>query len=406
MTQSKWGKVRLEKICKFAGGTAFKENLQGDRKGDYPFIKVSDMNLPDNATYITSANHWITEKTRSEEKIKVFPKDSVVFAKVGAALLLNRRRILSRDTAIDNNMMAATPTNCHPKYLYYLLQGIDFGKMVQDGAVPSINQSQLDELIISIPDINEQEKISLILSSIDNFIDKLDLKFNKLKNLKNASINKYTTKGLVDHKIFKQSICGEIPSEWKLVSLKDLGKCVRGLTYSPDDISERGLLVLRSSNIQDGDLCFEDCVYVDKELQGEYLTQKNDILICVRNGSRNLIGKNVLIQDPPKNATHGAFMTVFRGNDNEYVQYLMQSNLFFKQVSLDLGATINSINNSNLVEYKFPFPPKEERDEIVKILGTIDQNISEVKKQITKVKHLKAGLMQDLLTGKVRVPVN
>ena len=141
--ENNWQSTTLGQVCDFSGGNGFREELQGRKSGDYPFIKVSDMELPGNKKEIVAANNWVDNKTRKKEAFKAFPKDSVVFAKVGAALLLNRRRILTMPTCIDNNMMAAVPKSIDSAFLFYLLSDIDFADFVQSGAVPSINQAQL-----------------------------------------------------------------------------------------------------------------------------------------------------------------------------------------------------------------------------------------------------------------------
>ena len=138
--------------------------------------------------------------------------------------------------------------------------------------------------------------------------------------------------------------------DWKETRLGQLGELVSGLTYSPDDVRETGLLVLRSSNVQNGKIALDDCVYVDPAIKGANLSQANDILICVRNGSVALIGKNALIPEGIPLCTHGAFMTVFRSKSAKFVFQLFQSDKYQKQVAGDLGATINSINGGQFVK--------------------------------------------------------
>jgi type I restriction enzyme, S subunit len=268
-----------------------------------------------------------------------------------------------------------------------------------------IKKGVLDEFHSPIPPLPEQKKIASILTSVDEVIENTQKQIDKLQDLKKGTMNELLTKG-IGHTEFKDSELGRIPKSWEVKRLKDIGECVRGLTYSPSDISSRGLLVLRSSNIQNNRLDFDDSVYVNSKIADRFKTKENDILICVRNGSRQLIGKNILIEKAPINSTHGAFMTVFRSNINLYVQYLMQSDFFYRYVSRDIGATINSINNGNLIEYQFSFPPIEEQNNIISILSSIDKNILQTKDKLLQIQSLKKSLMQDLLTGKVRVKVN
>ena len=190
----------------------------------------------------------------------------------------------------------------------------------------------------------------------------------------------------------------EIPNDWEVKKLGDLGKCIRGLTYSPDDVADNGLLVLRSSNIQNGKLTYDDNVFVKIDVGNEYISTVGDILICVRNGSKRLLGKSATITGCGPKSTHGAFMTVFRGEYNSYIKQLINSDMFFTQVSIDIGATINSINNSNLLKYRFPFPLLPEQKQIAKILTSVDEVIATTETQINKLKDLKKGMMNELLT--------
>ena len=195
-----------------------------------------------------------------------------------------------------------------------------------------------------------------------------------------------------------------LPSGWKVVRLGEIGKILNGLTYSPENVSNNGLLVLRSSNINDDFIVLNnDDVYV-KGISKFNKTLENDILICVRNGSKNLIGKNALITEKYKDLAFGAFMAIFRSNYNLFLIHIFKTNTFFKQVKNDLGATINSINNSNLLNFKIPLPPIDEQEKIAEILSTWDEAINLTINLIENKKQFKKALMQNLLTAKIRFP--
>ncbi|CAH5359863.1 MULTISPECIES: restriction endonuclease subunit S [Enterobacteriaceae] len=192
-------------------------------------------------------------------------------------------------------------------------------------------------------------------------------------------------------------------SPWCTKTLGEVGEIISGLTYSPENIRNSGLLVLRSSNIQSGRLCFEDCVYVDLIVDDEKKTRKNDILICVRNGSRSLIGKNTLIKEIDQETTHGAFMTVFRGPLNGYVAQLLQTKKFYSQVYSDLGATINSINGGNLKRYSFSFPSDfNETAKVADFLSYIDDKIMLLDKQHKQLCQYKKSIVQNIFSKKLR----
>lgn len=158
---SEFPKERLSDVCVLKGGSTFKPAFQGKRAGRYPFIKVSDMNSVGNEEFISVAENYVDECDIRQMKTTVFPKGAVVFAKVGAALLLNRRRMLVAETCIDNNMMAAIPN--HEKliteFLYLFMLDVDFRNYVQEGALPSINNKIVGEITIPIPPINDQKDI-------------------------------------------------------------------------------------------------------------------------------------------------------------------------------------------------------------------------------------------------------
>ena len=195
-----------------------------------------------------------------------------------------------------------------------------------------------------------------------------------------------------------------LPSGWKVVKLGEIGKVINGLTYSPDNVSNNGLLVLRSSNINNNSIVLNnDDVYV-KGISKFNKTLENDILICVRNGSKNLIGKSALITEKYKDLAFGVFMAIFRSNYNLFLIHIFKTNTFFKQVKNDLGATINSINNGNLLNFKIPLPPLDEQKKIAEILSTWDEAINLTINLIESKKQLKKALMQNLLTANIRFP--
>lgn len=196
----------------------------------------------------------------------------------------------------------------------------------------------------------------------------------------------------------------DIPRDWKIKRLGQLGKTVSGLTYSPNDVcDETGVLVLRSSNVQGGQISFGDNVFV-KVKEGDYNpVVKGDILICVRNGSRSLIGKCAKINEEADGMAFGAFMAIFRGDYNDYLVHVFDTDIYNREIHKNLGATINSINGSNLKEFKIPLPPEPERKAIAHVLSTADAAIHTTEKLIAQKELRKKWLMQQLLTGKKRL---
>jgi type I restriction enzyme S subunit len=199
----------------------------------------------------------------------------------------------------------------------------------------------------------------------------------------------------------------KLPSEWEMKTLGELGTCHIGLTYKPDNVvPEGGALVLRSSNIQQSRLVFDDNVFVNMDVPSKLKVCYGDILICVRNGSRSLIGKSAVIEREHaiENLTFGAFMSVYRTDHHDYVRHLFHSDMYYRQIRNNLGATINQITNKNLNNFTFPFPKSSaERNKISEVLSTIDKKIDLIDQKIAETEKLKTGLMQKLFSEGVGV---
>ncbi|MBO8169195.1 MAG: restriction endonuclease subunit S [Thermoanaerobacteraceae bacterium] len=204
---------------------------------------------------------------------------------------------------------------------------------------------------------------------------------------------------------YKKTEVGVIPEDWECKSLGELGECIIGLTYKPENVKDEGLLVLRSSNIGDNKLKFDDNVFVNINVNERLIVKKDDLLICVRNGSRDLIGKCALIDDRAVGSTFGAFMSVYRSEFSKYIFYYFQSNMIKKQISENIGATINQITNKNLNSFLIAIPKDvEEQQAIAEALSDVDNLITSLEKLIDKKRKIKQGTMQELLTGKRRLP--
>lgn len=204
---------------------------------------------------------------------------------------------------------------------------------------------------------------------------------------------------------YKQSAIGLIPEDWDAAPLGKCGEALIGLTYRPEDVRPHGTLVLRASNIQNDKLTFDDRVYVDVEVPERIMVRPGDVLICVRNGSRNLIGKAALIDERCVGMTFGAFMAVYRSVDGQLVNYLFQSEILKRQINEHLGATINQITNRSLDAFRIPYPPVEtERQTIADVLCDVDALLDGLDRLIAKKRDLKQAAMQQLLTGRTRLP--
>lgn len=157
----------------------------------------------------------------------------------------------------------------------------------------------------------------------------------------------------------------ELPKSWVWVRLGDVGYTNIGLTYSPKDISDRGVPVLRSNNVQAGKLNLSDLKRVAMKVKDSVLVAEGDLLICARNGSKALVGKTAKITGLTESMAFGAFMAIFRSSVNDYVLHFINAPLFRKMISDVNTTTINQITQENLRGTLFPLPPLAEQSRIV-----------------------------------------
>ena len=143
---------------------------------------------------------------------------------------------------------------------------------------------------------------------------------------------------------------------WPLEKLPNIAKYSIGLTYKPSDVSEDGVVVLRSGNIVDGQIDLEDIVRVTTKFKDELYVQKDDILMCSRNGSAKLVGKVALIPALSEPMTYGAFMTVIRSPYNRYLVQYFQTKEFRKQLSGSKSSVMNQVTQKMLDDIVVPLP--------------------------------------------------
>ncbi|EOC1767423.1 restriction endonuclease subunit S [Vibrio fluvialis] len=415
-----WKTCKVDDIFLLKGGSAFKEKYQGQLRGEYPFIKVSDFNLPNNKMFITSANNWISKEVKNALKPNIFPNNTIVFAKVGAALSSNRRRILTRNTAIDNNMMGAIPKDIDPLFGYYVFCTIDFNKFVQDGAVPSVNQKQIGNVFVYIPEsTSEQQKIAEVLLTVDKRINLIDQKIAETEKLKTGLMQKLFSEGIgvqdsdgnwQPHSEFQDSPFGKVPSSWALETLEQRLDVIKDGTHFSPKSKEGPCKYLTSKNIRFGELDLTNISYISQEEHDRIYkgspVKYGDILLTKDGANTGNAAINTL-EEPFSLLSSVAYL---RGSEKDVDHgYLLQLLLSPKGQSMMksamAGQAITRLTLKKIGAFVLPFAPIDEQNEIERILSTVDKKLQLLKKQKSETQQLKKGLMQKLLTGEWRVPV-
>jgi len=186
-----------------------------------------------------------------------------------------------------------------------------------------------------------------------------------------------------------------IAENWVWTRLGEVGTTNVGLTYKPAHKNDSGVPVLRSSNIQEGELCLKDLVRVNTDYREKDIIKEGDLLICARNGSRRLVGKCTIIGQIDEVMVFGAFMAIFRSDFNPYLHLFIQSPQYRSKLDGVETTTINQITQGNLKATIVPLPSLEEQKEIVKVVETLFKEVEQLEQLTVE----RIGLKEDFVTS-------
>jgi len=220
----KWDLKRLGDFADIRAGSAFPHMLQGKIDGRYPFYKVSDMTLPGNETVMHNANNRVDDAIVSKLRAKTFPTNTIIFPKVGAAVYTNKKRILSVESLVDNNVMGVTVKNdaiCSPEFLLLWFDSIDISDFSNPGPLPSITAQVIKDTIIPLPPLSEQRAIARALRAVQLAKEARQRELALERERKAALMEYLFTHGTRGERR-KQTEIGEVPESWEIVPLCEL----------------------------------------------------------------------------------------------------------------------------------------------------------------------------------------
>jgi len=380
----KLGEIGKVSMCK----RVFKEDTTPD--GDIPFYKIG--------TFGKSPDAFITKEKYDEFRSKFsFPKKGDIL--ISASGTIGRRVRYDGEPAyfqdsnivwIDNNEKQVLND-----YLYRFYEICNW-QSTKGATISRLYNDNLRQIEIPFPkSLSEQKQIVFLLDEAFAAIEKA--KANAQQNLNNA-------KELLEvflHKYFTNKEEG-----WEVKRLKDVADYFNGLTYSPKDVNDKGIIVLRSSNIQNDKLDFSDIVRVNVSVKDKIIVKDGDILMCSRNGSKRLVGKTAPIEKLPEQMTFGTFMMIVRSNYNPYLLWFFKSLDFKKQISGGENTMINQITRYMLDDIVVSFPPIEKQMEIVKQLDAIYNESQKLEsiylKKINDLEELKKSILQKAFAGELK----
>lgn len=408
MIPDDWEIKKLGDFSSFQNGIGFPIRYQGKQNGDLPFCKVSDMNLVGNEVYITRSNNYISYEEACIMNAPIVPHNSIIFAKVGAALLLNRRRIAKCKICVDNNMMALIPDKCVNLYfIYQKLITIDFADYAQEGALPSINSSQISKISIAVPPLPEQKAIAEVLSDMDALIEaqkeliakKRDIKQGTMQELLSGRVRLpgYETKG------WKHTDIGDIPDDWEVWELGEICQCDMNTLSSSTD-PNYSFTYISLECVASGILTntFEYIFSKAPSRARKIVNQYNILISTVRPNLKS----HYYQSSPCEDLICSTGFTVLQTNNNvgKFIFYHFFSNIINKQIeTIVSGSNYPSINTRDVASLKIPLPPYTEQKAIAQVLSDMDDEIENLEAELEKLTHMKRGMMQELLTGRIRL---
>ena len=298
-----------------------------------------------------------------------------------------------------------------PRYLCLYINGRAGQKYFEQaqigGGQKNVNAASLKLLPVAVPSKSkEQRAIADALIDAGALIDSLEQLLTKKRQIKQGTMH--------------ELLCGKrrlpgFSGDWGSFELRQLGCCIRGVAYNPsadlaDGDTEKTVRLLRSNNVQGGGIVRTGLQFVDRRrVRSDQYLQVGDLLLCMANGSRDLVGKAGRYADVDEyRYTFGAFMGCYRPNpaaiDPEFVSFHFQTRAFRQHVDLLLaGSSINNLRPEGVLGFALCIPHDQtEQRAIANVLNECDAEVAALEARLTKARALKQAMAQALLTGRIR----
>ena len=405
-----WKLNQLSDICDIVGGGTPERIKKEYWGGDIPWASPTE---------VTSLKSRYIYKTKESITSIGLVKSSAKLHPVGTLLMTSRASIgyvAIAKIAIATNQ-GFQSLRCSDKvnneFLYQYITWIrpELEKLSAGSTFSEISSGNTKKVKVVTPPLPEQKKIAKILTSVDEVIEKTQAQIDKLKDLKTGMMQELLTNG-IDHTKFKDSSVGRIPAEWSVLKISELCSHVVDCVNKTAPVVDfkTPYKMIRTTNVRHGRVDTENVRCVTKEtfeLWTRRLLPENGDLIFTREAP---VGECGILKD-----SRGVFLgqrtMMYRANkaktSAEFLMYSIMSD-YGKQQLEDFsgGSTVGHMRVPDCGRILIKTPPLDEQAKIVKLLGSVDTSILVKEKKLAKINHSKKALMQDLLTGKVRVKVD
>ena len=348
---------------------------------EYCFVKPSDLPSQGIAD-IEETEYFVSQVGLS--KSRVLPAGSVLVSCIGS---IGKIGILTKEACSNQQINAIIPQDeTDSRFIAYSLYAQRFvlESIANAPVVPIINKTDFSKIRIGIPPKSTQ---LAIVSELDKINELIRLKKEQLKDFDNLAQSLF-------YEMFGDPVENE--KGWEVKKLGEIAKSAIGLTYKPENVTEElsGIVVLRSSNIQNSILDFNDIVRVNVLVKEDKMVNDGDILMCSRNGSFRLVGKVALIKGLKERMSYGAFMTIIRSPYNPYLFEYFKTPAFRQYLITGKTTTVNQITVKMLNNLTLPLPPLSLQRLFAQRIEQIEREKSEVQKSIQDLETLLASRMQ------------
>ena len=345
--------------------------------------------------YANSSQKKISDLGYENSSAKMLPPGTVLFTSRAG---IGKTAILTQKGCTNQGFQSIVP---HRGELdsYFVFSRTEelkrYGELVGAGSTfVEVSGKQMAAMELMMPStMREQQTIGGFFRHLDHLITLHQRKYDQLQVLKKAMIEKMFPKN--------GSSVPEIrfrgfTDDWEQRKLTEFVEFFSGLTYTPNDVQKNGTLVLRSSNVSNGEVVDADNVYVNPQVVNSKNVKVGDIVVVVRNGSRSLIGKHAQIKAFMPNTVIGAFMTGIRSECPEFTNALLNTSRFEEEIAMNMGATINQITGYMFSKMEFKVPCLDEQKKIGSYFANLDRLITLHQRKLDKLKNIKASMLNKM----------
>ena len=416
-----WDVLALKRLGYFRSGAGFPIGEQGQQNLELPFFKVSDMNLPRNDSVMKIWNNSVSRSTATRLGASIFPSGTIMFPKVGGALLTNKRRVVERPCCVDNNMMGCVVHRGDPGFVLLLLKHLDLATIAKPGPVPAISESEVREIRAVFPTLSEQTAIVRFLDHADRHIRRYILAKQKLVKLleeqNKALIHRAVTRGLDPNVRLKPSgveWLGNVPKHWKILPLKRwVSTKITDGPHETPALLDDGIPFMSAESMVGGRLDFSRRRgFISREQHEIYCRKcrprRDDIFMC-KSGATT--GKVAIVETADEFSVWSP-LALIRVESHKVLARLLFAVLQTRYVQRQVQDTWSYGTQPNLAMRAMErlvvvLPPIDEQQEVLAHLDRTTKKPSEAidraHREISLLREYRTRLIADVVTGKLDV---